>query len=52
MTLGLLPQQKVGYEFYSTRAEQARSRQQVKIEHEERVAATSELNPTPSLATD
>ena len=30
----------------------ARSRQLVKIQHEERLAATSELNPTPCLVTD
>jgi len=30
----------------------ARSRQLVQIQHEERLAATSELNPTPGLATD
>ena len=30
----------------------AHTRQLVKIQHEERLATTSELNPTPSLATD
>ncbi|HYN44774.1 MAG TPA: hypothetical protein VER35_02125 [Candidatus Limnocylindrales bacterium] len=30
----------------------AHTRQLVKIQHEERLAATSELNPTPFLVTD
>ena len=48
----------MGYEETTERTEdtgvpsKARSRQLVKIQHEERLAATSELNPTPCLVTD
>jgi len=37
---------------YTGAPSKAHTRQLVKIQHEERLATTSELNPTPSLATD
>jgi len=41
----------MGYEETTGAPSKAHTRQLVQIQHEERLAATSELNPTPGLVT-